>query len=193
MLGLRLRCIAAVVCLRRLGALRPHLARLLIAISSRSSADATGRPSDGSLTKRALRTDGLGVWGRSHHHLWTLRRNNAGLGYASSAGVRRVRWPASGNSRVGRCSNGLLAEGGLSRLLVWPAPDTLKVVVAHITLLVHRSVEVGGVMGLRMDFHQRGGPGLILVRGSGDLLSGAALDDTAVVPGSAVTEVWSNR
>lgn len=212
MLCLRLRGVAAVAGLWSLGALRPHgLAWLLVAVASRSGVDGAGgayrgcwfadaqlgchrqkgHTSDGSLAERALRIDGLRVGSRGHHHLRALRGNNSGLGDAGGGGVRRVRRSAGGNSRVGRAGDGL-REGRLGGLLVWPAPDALKVVVAHLALLIHGSVEVGGVVGLRVKFHQRGRPGLVLIRGSGDLLSGPALDNAAVVPGSVVTEVWSD-
>lgn len=106
--------------------------------------------------------------------------------------MRRIRRPTGGNGCVGRRSNRLLSESGLSGLLVGLAPYPLKVVITHVALLVYRSIIVGCVVGLRVNFNQGRRPGLVLVRGSSDLLSRATLDDAAVVPGSAITKVWSN-
>lgn len=56
-------------------------------------------------------------------------------------------------------------------------PDALEIVAAHVTLLVHGPVELGSVVSLGMQFHSRGGPGLILVGRSGDFLARAASND----------------
>lgn len=78
------------------------------------------------------------------------------------------------------------------RLLVGTAPDALEVVAAHIPLLVHGAVKLGGMVCLGVQFDQRRGPRLILVGRSGNLLARAAFDDSRIVPGAAITKFWSD-
>lgn len=69
------------------------------------------------------------------------------------------------------------------------APDTLEIVAAHVALLVDRPVEVGSVVGLRMNLSQGRGPGLVLVGRAGDFLARTAFNDSAKISGAVVAEV----
>jgi hypothetical protein len=100
--------------------------------------------------------------------------------------VRRIGGPRRGNIRVAGADR--LIQGG-RRLLVGSTPDILEVVAAHVALLVERPVEIGRMRCLRVDLTEGRRSGLVLVRGAGNLLAGAAFDDSTVVARPVVVEI----
>lgn len=72
---------------------------------------------------------------------------------------------------------------------MWPSPDSLHVIPAHLTLRVNRSVELGGVVGLGMQFRNGGGLNPILIRRAGNFLSRASLQDVGVITAPAVVVI----
>ena len=107
-----------------------------------------GRTSHRGLAQRVLRVNRLRVRRGSHHHLRTLRRYDGLLSNARGGSVRRAGRPARRGGGIARGNGRLLAHARRGRLLVGAPPYVLHVVVAHVSLLVNVSVELGGVVSL---------------------------------------------
>jgi hypothetical protein len=74
-------------------------------------------------------------------------------------------------------------------LLVWAAPNSLEIIVPHIPLLVNRSVEIGGVVGLGIQLPEGRGASLVLVSRAGDLLARSAFKNGRIITRSGVVKV----